>query len=538
MRWPFTKRAANVSRETSQQHAEPVLVPKAPPPRRVTAEDIATIGAGAGNQKPLNLPAFRMPEPPPGMRREVSKIAMDAGIEGTWGWANGMSFAEGIGFFGYPYLSELTQRPEYRRPSEILAKQMTRKWIRLQTVGDDDKNDKADKLEALEAAMKRHDIQKLFARMVEHDGFFGRGQLFIDIDDSWRKGEAELKTPLIDQKIKRGAKLRFVAVEPLWSYPGYYTARDPMDPTFYKPQNWYVMARTVHATRLMTFVSREVPDLLKPAYAFGGLSLSQMAKPYIDNWLRTRQSVSDLVSAFSTMVYKTDMARVLQNGGMEALIAVVEQFKAFRDNRGVFVVDKSAEEMENIAVPLSGLSDLQAQSMEQMAAVTGIPIVVLLGITPKGLNNSSEPEIRTFYDWILSQQEHLLTPKLSRVLELLQLAEFGEVDPSIGFTWVPLWQLDEKTQADLRKVNADTAAVLIESGQITPHEAREALAAEPDAPYSSIALAPEADPEPPQAESDEAGGIGEQELRGAIRDESSAGEGDEALTNANGREAA
>ncbi|MGF6605041.1 hypothetical protein P3T23_009802, partial [Paraburkholderia sp. GAS448] len=48
--------------------------------------------------------------------------------------------------------------------------------------------------------------------------------------------------------------------------------------------------------------------MLKPAYAFGCLSLSQIAKPYVDNWLRTRQSVSDLLHSFSTMVLKTNLA--------------------------------------------------------------------------------------------------------------------------------------------------------------------------------------------------------------------------------------
>ncbi|WP_198327721.1 hypothetical protein [Mesorhizobium sp. WSM1497] len=36
---------------------------------------------------------------------------------------------------------------------------------------------------------------------------------------------------------------------------------------------------------------------MKPTYSFGGLSLSQMVKPYVDNWLETRQSVNDIISA-------------------------------------------------------------------------------------------------------------------------------------------------------------------------------------------------------------------------------------------------
>ncbi|WP_163360700.1 anti-CBASS protein Acb1 family protein, partial [Klebsiella aerogenes] len=74
-----------------------------------------------------------------------------------------------------------------------------------------------------------------------------------------------------------------------------YNTTNPLAADWYKPALWYVQGRPVHATRLLTFVGREVPDLLKPAYSFGGLSMSQMAKPYVDNWLRTRASVADLI---------------------------------------------------------------------------------------------------------------------------------------------------------------------------------------------------------------------------------------------------
>ena len=43
------------------------------------------------------------------------------------------------------------------------------------------------------------------------------------------------------------------------------------------------MANEVHASRLMTTIPFPVSDLLKPAYSFGGLSLIQMGKPYVDN---------------------------------------------------------------------------------------------------------------------------------------------------------------------------------------------------------------------------------------------------------------
>jgi hypothetical protein len=43
--------------------------------------------------------------------------------------------AEGLLFLGYPYLSELAQRPEYRVISETIADDATRKWIDFEVTG-------------------------------------------------------------------------------------------------------------------------------------------------------------------------------------------------------------------------------------------------------------------------------------------------------------------------------------------------------------------------------------------------------------------
>jgi hypothetical protein len=63
------------------------------------------------------------------------------------------------------------------------------------------------------------------------------------------------------------------------------------NPDFYRPTVWFVMAKKVHASRFLQFCSFPVPDILKPAYLFGGVSLLQMIKPYVDNWLESRQDV-------------------------------------------------------------------------------------------------------------------------------------------------------------------------------------------------------------------------------------------------------
>lgn len=436
---------------------------------------------------------FAAYEPAPGvLPKNITKesaMAMDAS---PYDYLNQSMFSQSFvqyHFPGYPILAVYSQFPEYRKMSETIAKEMTRKWIKLTSKSDDDKSDK---LALLEDALIRFKVQERFRKAAELDGLFGRGQLFVDVKVSTGKNaqdvDDELEKPLAldSTKIRKGSLVGFNIIEPIWTYPGQYNSDNPLAADFYCPQVWYVMGSSVHASRLIMFRSREVPDLLKAAYNFGGLSMSQLARPYVENWIRTRDSISDLVHSFSISGIKTDMSSVLGGGDDAQFYARADLFNNLRDNRGLMLMDKDAEEFFQFNTPLSGLDKLQAQAQEQMASVSNIPLVKLLGITPSGLNASSDGEIRVFYDYIHSMQVAMFTENLRTVLNIIMLSEFGEIDKDIGFIFEPLWALDDTEKANIRKVDADTDAVLVGIGSIAPEESRERVASDPSSGYNNI----------------------------------------------------
>ena len=444
---------------------------------------------------------FNPAKPAPGVVPKGAKLAMDSGqtLE-VVGWASQLgynsAFFEGTTFLGYAYLSELAQRAEYRVMTEVIASEMTREWIDLKATGEDSKEER---IKDLADALKKLKVQQRFAKAAIHDGFFGRGHLYIDTGDT--DDRDELRMPIGDgtsqlskSKVNQNKPvLALRNVEPVWTYPTTYDSNDPLKPDWYKPTKWFVMGKEIHATRLLTFIGREVPDLLKPAYSFGGLSMSQMAKPYVDNWLKTRQSVTDIISAFSVMVLQTDLATSLQNGG-DQLFARAELFNLLRNNKSLMMTDKNMEDFKNVSAPLGGLSELQAQTQEHMASVSRIPLVKLLGIQPAGLNASSEGEIRSFYDWIAAFQELLFRDNLQRVIHFVMLSLWGEIDEEITFEFKDLWQLDEVAKAALQKTKADTHMVYMEAGVVDSPTIRESLMGDPESPYAGLDL--ESLPEP------------------------------------------
>lgn len=442
---------------------------------------------------------FKPAAPPPGVLPKGKRLALDSFAPEFNGWMAGAqynwAFVEGYSFLGYPYLSQLSNIPEYRLLGATVAEEATRKWIDVKSKSGS--KSKATKIDELNKELERLGVREAFKLISEHDSWFGRAHLYLDTGDT--DEPKELRKPLGDggkltaaklhptgfKKGRRGRLRALKTVEPVWCYPARYDAADPLKDNWYRPDTWFVNGKEVHCSRLLTFVGRPVADLLKPSFSFGGLSLSQMAKPYIDNWLQTRQSVNDLIQAFSTMVLMTDLSGLLQTGGAE-LDKRIQLFNQYRNNRGVMALSKTDEDFKNVSAPLGGLDKLQAQAQEHICSVGQIPLVKYTGISPSGLNASSEGEIRVFYDREHAYQESFMDPHLGTVFKLAQVNIWGEVDEDIVYDWKPLYELTELQLAELHERNAKADQVLIDAGSISQEESRKRLSEDKSQPYGDL----------------------------------------------------
>lgn len=454
---------------------------------------------------PLQTPELFPGVVPKGVKPVIAMDSEFASASYTYGLSSWGLSPEVVGFPGYPYLAFLTTRPEYRAFASAMATAITREWITLsssETAGDDTK----DKITKLEQAITEMKLKDVIALAAEHDCYFGRAQIVINIDEQ----NKELPLILSNKTIKKGAKISVKAVEAMWTTPLAYNAIDPSAPDFYKPSFWFMLGQKTHASRLMTIITRPLPDMLKPAFNFGGMSLSQLAEPYVNNWLRTRQSVADLINNFSITILATKMDQVLQGGEGPAcdgtdLFARAELFTLGRSNKGVMLLDKESEEVVQVNTPLGTLDALQSQSQEQMCSVSHIPAVILLGVAPSGFGNVAEGEIRSFYDWVKAIQEAYWREPIETILKILQISLFGEIDPDITMNFQPLYQMTPKELSEIRAQDAAAGAAYIDRSVIDPTEERERLARDPESGYQGIDVTKiPAAPELPESGEDEA----------------------------------
>ena len=467
---------------------------------------------GPPARKPVKEYAF--PELPPGvLPKAEAALAMDTVCVGevkrdtlaldnnafapAWGYLNSGGVQQGLWFPGYPYLAELTQVSEYRAPSETTSTEMCRKWFELQSK---DGGDKSEKISEIMAACEQFKVRELFQRAALLDGEFGRAQIYLNIDDADERTR-QLPLEVTPQGIRKGSLKSIQCIEPYWSTPYSWNAMYPERPDFYTPTSWYIMGRKTHASRLLTFIGREVPDLLKPAYNFGGISLTQLLEPYVNAWLRTRNAVNNLINNFSIPVLHTDLMATLEDGAPDAsgLLTRLKAFTLTRNNQSIAAIQKDEELLEFAEASLASLDKLQAQSQEHMAAPAHIPLVKLFGVVPTGLNATGEGEIQVWYDWIAALQVHFFEPHLYKLLRVIQLHLYGAIDDDLVIHWVTLDEPTQKELSEIRKSDADMDTGYINAGVISPDEARARLQSDPDSGYTNLtgnAPEPEEPPEP------------------------------------------
>lgn len=450
--------------------------------------------------------AWKLPEtlgtPPSSGLVDARGRALDAA--GTWccdvlDFMRGQD-AGGRGFIGYAACANLAQDGLMRLGVETLADEMTRKWGHIAGACEQD-------TARLDEAMQRLRVRRVMGNAASDAGYFGVGYVFLDTGE---REEEELMTPLFASPAKLGRQgiLRLTRLDPVLLSPGEYNASDPLSRWYFRPRWWYVQGRRVHASRILRVVQHEPPFLLLPAYNFGGIPAVQLALDYLVHFTGTRESAARLLKKFSLTVFKSNLSALVYGAeGAEAdVMRRLKYFAANRDNDGVMLIDREDEDIVQINTPLSGVTEIVRQALEMLSAVFHQPVTKFLGISPGGMNATGEYDERNWYDYAGSQQESMLGPAMTTLLELVQAQVLGRVDHAVCWEWDPMWTPSDREQAETTKLNVDSAVQLVGSGIASPEQAAAVLGGDGDSMWAALAETDDLPLELPEAAADSSEG--------------------------------
>ncbi|VVD90759.1 HI1409 family phage-associated protein [Pandoraea communis] len=439
----------------------------------------------------------------PNRKGGQAQIAMDGvcnGMAHVLGNFRNSQTVNGSEFVGYGVLALLEQHPLIRAPIEARADEMAREFVELfsteQEALEDDpdrKDEIKDRIRQIQEEMDRLHVKKRFRDAEAKTGYAGGCMLYIDMGND-PDDEAELKTPLVMDKAKlqKDGKPRIKAlklIEPINVYPAPYNADNPLKDNFYRPESWYVMGRETHSTRLLHFADNIPPVLLKPAYNFFGIPLAQMMIDYVDKFDTARVAAADLVDKFSQNIIKTDMTQILSGGGAEYgrdLAYRAMMFSQQKHNRSLLTIDMEKEEFVQVNTPLSGVSDIVFQAMQFLAGVARTPVTKYFGLSPTGLSATGEFDMRNWYDFCAGKQASNWADNLAKVLDIIMIGLWGEVDSAIKSRFLSLYKPDPEQTARVNKLNAETGDILIANQTISREEERQRVGSDPSSGYDAL----------------------------------------------------
>jgi phage-related protein (TIGR01555 family) len=202
----------------------------------------------------------------------------------------------------------------------------------------------------------------------------------------------------------------------------------------------------------------------------------------------------------SIQVYKLQGLRERLCGGAESVAemrAVMETIRYGVDNLHVLALDTEDDFME-VNRNVSGLEMIVNKFVDAVVRATPYPRTVILGESPSGLNANGDTEIRSYFDFVASQQRLTLTPGLTRLLEVIFAIRSNkgeQVPDEFTIDYRPLYRLTDQEQAEtiLKRSQADQVymlnsvmspdevrARLISSGELVPLEAPDDIREPPE----------------------------------------------------------
>jgi phage-related protein (TIGR01555 family) len=243
------------------------------------------------------------------------------------------------------------------------------------------------------------------------------------------------------------------------------------EPEFYTIQNY--ASNTINSISFKVHKSR--------VFKLRGEQTTEVSRAKNDGWDNScLLSIFDRIQRFSETSNVT--AEIIQ-GYVETVIKVPNMVHQVKNDdtfiaRRNFDLNRSksafktifidaTEEYQKHPTNVHGLSEIWDRFAETIASVSGIPVSVLFGRSPAGLNATGKQELELWNNKIEEYRNSQLKPFISWIFKILENQKEGNLK-GVDFHWEfhPLITLDEEREARTRKMNADIDKIYVEMGAV------------------------------------------------------------------------
>lgn len=329
-----------------------------------------------------------------------------------------------------------------------------------------------DQIEAIEAEQNRLGFWHKLLEVKVKARLWGGAALFIGT------GEQDLMQPLNVEGTKKGG-IKYLTVLSRRDVEAGPIEQDVLSEFYGKPAYYEVTGNAsmvrIHPSRLAIFIGSPHGDnLLNFGLNAGwGDSIIEAVYSAMKNADATAANIASLVFEANVDVFRIPE---FMNGLADPAYKdrLLERFTLAATAKGInraLVLDKE-EEYERKTISFATLPDVMQSFLQMAAGAADIPVTRLLGQSPAGMSSTGESDMNNYYDRVSSIQTLEMTPALYRLDQCLIRSALGSRPDEVFYEWSPLKQMTEKEQAEIGKMNAETANILATTGIFTPVELR------------------------------------------------------------------
>lgn len=397
----------------------------------------------------------------------------------TDGWANVMTGLGGnmdkraYNFYGrYPVIPDPELERIYfgdgigARVVDVVADDMTREWITLKTIEEDDQAEENESLEdeAIKTVMEsleELDAQSVFNEAIKWARLYGGAAIIMGVLDG-----QPLDAPMNVNRITGFDYLRVIDRTDIDLFQSVYQ-NDPEKPGFGKPELFFMYfqvgvmryPKMVHVSRVIMLKGKKIPTGATPTTTlqqrFWGLSVFNGLYEALSDYASNMDSVTNVLAEFVVGKFKMNGLSQMMAEGKEALVQNrMQLISLMKSVIHAVMLDSENEDYTRDTVSLTGIAELIDRSALKICAVTGIPYTRLFGDSPGGLSTDDSMGKATYYDMVRGAQHTQLKPAIRRLVDII--LAWKKVTLPLEIEFNPLLSLDEVQQADVELKNSQT----------------------------------------------------------------------------------
>lgn len=280
------------------------------------------------------------------------------------------------------------------------------------------------------------------------------------------RGQEDLSKPLDLETILPGTFAGLYIVD-RWSgiTPGMELVSDWTDPDFGLPKYYDInMADgstvvSVHHSRIIRFVGRELPYLEKMAEMYWGESEVEALYADIvkhDNVAANMAALTFRANVDSMEVENLDqLFSVAPSAIQQRFWNMMQAQSVLKSNFGMQLVNKG-DTVKNTQYTFTGLQEIYDSMCLDLAGASRIPVTKLFGRAPAGLNATGGSDLQNYYDYVDTLRESKLRPILEKLLPIIAMSVWGGVPEDMDIQFPPLWTPTAKEVAEIAKAKAET----------------------------------------------------------------------------------